>query len=1018
MKKILLIVFVTILAKFGYAQYPVQQYLGSDSSLVNPRGALKSRLVVYGFTDTTQANTQRISQYAGALIYTTVLDKVWYRNSTATGWIEFTSSGSTTTNIYNSDGFITGTRVLDLSASPLTFSRSGVKQFAAEDNLTTIGSPNNQKRITVYNDSITILGLSQTTDTTTYKPLAIDGNGYFTIMDRWPGGGGSTPTLQQVLTAGSNLTSSHTININNNDFIIEDGNTIQQSIIGGVNSYILLDGNFSRLYLYRDSINIQPSVGNLIIDSLLYTLSTTGKKILIRDTATGLVQNIDPSLLVASSYTFTNGLTESGGTVKLGGTLTEAITTINANNNNFLIDSVGENSGMRLFESPNIYSKIGFNSVDPSIIKTNNAADKLQTITINEGVSLISSKISDQSDGSYISIYRDSIVVQPDSGKIKVDSIAQAANMTNKKVMVWDELTGFMGQISKDSVGGTGGGGGGSTSPAGINTEIQYNNSGSFGATTGFNFDGTSILSIPATGKYRIGTTQTLYLPNQTDFTGTLIVGNAGGSLSHVTGTDGQYNFFGGIDAGRVNSTGTQNVFVGSQAGYYNTSGYQSTAVGMNALLNQTTARYNTAIGYRAMYGTTDGYFNTAVGSSSLPALTSGYFNSAFGVDALHEVITGVENTATGTDALYNVLGSYNTGYGKGAGRNLKSGDGNISIGYKSMAVPYNSSNTLNIGNYIFGAGIDGVDSTLSAGRIGLGILPASITAYLHLPASTTSYASLRLPNGTAPSSPNDGDVWVTTSGIFARINGVSKQLNDQISGSYINNSASLQSSATFNIDGNGIVGGYLTGQGYTLKGSTTDGNVGIVNSTTAIAGVNNTIFGKGAGASMNGSSANNMLFGLSAGTAITSGANITAIGANSSLAVNTGDKIVTIGSLSGDGITTSTEVVAIGHNAMGSGSSAGGVSYSTAIGSSSALALTGTITTNIGAYSGYQQTTSDYSTNIGGFAGGGVTTGDWNVNIGAYSTSPSATANGQLNISNILFGNSTSTPPPNNLLL
>jgi len=191
MKKILLIVFVTILAKFGYAQYPVQQYLGSDSSLVNPRGALKSRLVIYGFTDTTQANTQRINQYAGALIYTTGTDKVWYRNSTATGWIEFTSSGGSSVNIYNSDGFITGTRVLDLSASPLTFSRSGVKQFAAEDNLTTIGSPNNEKRITVYNDSITILGLSQTTDTTTYKPLAIDGNGYFTIMDRWPGGGGS-----------------------------------------------------------------------------------------------------------------------------------------------------------------------------------------------------------------------------------------------------------------------------------------------------------------------------------------------------------------------------------------------------------------------------------------------------------------------------------------------------------------------------------------------------------------------------------------------------------------------------------------------------------------------------------------------------------------------------------------------------------------------------------------------------------------------------------------------------------
>jgi hypothetical protein len=127
-----------------------------------------------------------------------------------------------------------------------------------------------------------------------------------TVTKRWEqiakdSVGGGTPTLQQVLTAGSNLTSSHTININNNDFIIEDGNTIQQSIIGGVNSYILLDGNFSRLYLYRDSILINPSVGNFLIDTLNYTLSTTGKKILIRDTATGLVQNIDPSLLGGGS---------------------------------------------------------------------------------------------------------------------------------------------------------------------------------------------------------------------------------------------------------------------------------------------------------------------------------------------------------------------------------------------------------------------------------------------------------------------------------------------------------------------------------------------------------------------------------------------------------------------------------------------------------------------------------------------------------------------------------------------
>lgn len=39
-------------------------------------------------------------------------------------------------------------------------------------------------------------------------------------------------------------------------------------------------------------------------------------------------------------------------------------------------------------------------------------------------------------------------------------------------------------------------------------------------------------------------------------------------------------------------------------------------------------------------------------------------------------------------------------------------------------------------------------------------------------PASTTSAASLRLPHGSAPTSPVDGDMWTTTAGLFVRING------------------------------------------------------------------------------------------------------------------------------------------------------------------------------------------------------------------------------------------------------
>ena len=45
------------------------------------------------------------------------------------------------------------------------------------------------------------------------------------------------------------------------------------------------------------------------------------------------------------------------------------------------------------------------------------------------------------------------------------------------------------------------------------------------------------------------------------------------------------------------------------------------------------------------------------------------------------------------------------------------------------------------------------------SGNVGIGT--TGPTAALHLPASSTARASLRIPAGTAPTSPNAGDVWV-----------------------------------------------------------------------------------------------------------------------------------------------------------------------------------------------------------------------------------------------------------------
>ena len=74
----------------------------------------------------------------------------------------------------------------------------------------------------------------------------------------------------------------------------------------------------------------------------------------------------------------------------------------------------------------------------------------------------------------------------------------------------------------------------------------------------------------------------------------------------------------------------------------------------------------------------------------------------------------------------------------------------------------------------------DGTDGVLTAdGTSGLSF-QADYHAFngeIRAAASTTSQSSLNIPTGTAPSAPAQGDIWVTATDIFARINGVSQSL-------------------------------------------------------------------------------------------------------------------------------------------------------------------------------------------------------------------------------------------------
>ena len=93
-----------------------------------------------------------------------------------------------------------------------------------------------------------------------------------------------------------------------------------------------------------------------------------------------------------------------------------------------------------------------------------------------------------------------------------------------------------------------------------------------------------------------------------------------------------------------------------------------------------------------------------------------------------------------------------------------------------------------------------GTAATVNTGTSGATLCLANAActrgALTTFPASTTGGPSLNIPPGVAPTSPTNGDMWTTSSGIFAQINGASEQLGAVTSGTWAPN-------VTFSTPGN-----------------------------------------------------------------------------------------------------------------------------------------------------------------------------------------------------------------------
>lgn len=114
----------------------------------------------------------------------------------------------------------------------------------------------------------------------------------------------------------------------------------------------------------------------------------------------------------------------------------------------------------------------------------------------------------------------------------------------------------------------------------------------------------------------------------------------------------------------------------------------------------------------------------------------------------------------------------------------------------------------------------------------------ATFTGLVNTAASTTAGAGFRLPHGTAPTTPTDGDVWTTTGNLWVRISGASQAVALQGSSAQLSsNNIFTNASSTY---GNSTAAGTINlGTGATISGATKAINIGtngVAGSTTNIA--------------------------------------------------------------------------------------------------------------------------------------------------------------------------------------
>ena len=298
--------------------------------------------------------------------------------------------------------------------------------------------------------------------------------------------------------------------------------------------------------------------------------------------------------------------------------------------------------------------------------------------------------------------------------------------------------------------------GGGGGTPGGSNRQIQYNNSGAFGADANFSWStGSNLLVGTSTDN---GTDK---LQVNGSAIATLLKINTNGetiAISNYKGSSGSVNLWIGT-ANTTNTSGFYNNAVGTGAMASNTSGSLNNAMGISALNSNTTGSSNTAVGVNALVLNTSGNNNTGIGDGAFRFLSSGSSNVAIGKVSAG-FINGGGNLNTLNQSIF-------------IGEDTRaSADGNTNemvFGHNAIG---QGSNTVTLGNSsitkTFLRGSVMVNTTTDNGVDKLQVNGSAIATTLKITGGTSSqvlYADgsvKQITSGTAsPSGGNDGDIYL-----------------------------------------------------------------------------------------------------------------------------------------------------------------------------------------------------------------------------------------------------------------